>query len=130
LSFVVDGDELLARFTPTTDHQGPLGLMHGGLVSTLADEAAAWVVLASTGKFGFTTQFDARLLRGVRIGVETETRARLVKATSRVVRASVTVSQQSEVCFRGEFTFVVLDQAGAEKVLGAPVPEAWARFCR
>ncbi len=104
--------------------------MHGGLVSTLADEAAAWVVLASTGKFGFTTQFDARLLRGVRIGVETETRARLVKATSRVVRASVTVSQQSEVCFRGEFTFVVLDQAGAEKVLGAPVPEAWARFCR
>ncbi len=130
LRFVTEGDDIVTRMVPEKHHQGPLGLMHGGLISTLADETAAWAVLVELGKFGFTTHFEARLSRGVRIGVEVEARARLTKKTSRVVRATVELRQAGELCFTGDFTFVVLDRAGAEKMMGGPVPDAWARYCR
>lgn len=130
LRFAVDGDAVVTRFVPTVRHQGPLGLMHGGLVSTVADETAAWAVLATTGKFGFTTGFEAKLLKGVRVGLEAEARGVVTKPGSRVVRAQVVVSQAGEACFQGDFTFALLDQGGAEKLLGGPLPEAWLRFCR
>jgi acyl-coenzyme A thioesterase PaaI-like protein len=130
LAFALDGEEVVARFTPGAHHQGPLGLMHGGLITTVADEAAAWVVLAHLGKFGFTTHFEGRLARAVRVGVEAEARGRLVKKSSRVVRTAVVISQGGQSCFTGDFTFALLDRAAAEQLMGTALPEAWARFCR
>lgn len=130
LAFAPDGGDLVARTVPHEHHQGALGLMHGGLASTLADEAAAWAILAETGKFGFTTQFLARFTRGIRVGVEVEVRARLTHKTSRVVKALVEIRQEGELCFTGDFAFVLLDRGGVEKLLGQPLPEDWVRFCR
>lgn len=130
LRFVAEGDDVVTRMVPEKHHQGPLGLMHGGLISTLADEAAAWAVLATTGKFGFTTHFEAKLSKGVRVGQEVEARARVTKNSSRVVKATVEIKQNGELCFTGDFTFVLLDRGAAEKLMGAALPEQWARFCR
>lgn len=130
LRFVTEGDDVVTRMVPQQHHQGPLGLMHGGLISTLADEAAAWAVLAVTGKFGFTTNFEAKLSKGVRVGQEVEARARVTKNTSRVVKTTVEIRQHGELCFSGDFTFVLLDRGAAEKLMGGPMPEQWARFCR
>jgi acyl-coenzyme A thioesterase PaaI-like protein len=104
--------------------------MHGGLISTLADETAAWAVLARTGKFGFTTHFEARLSKGVRIGVVVEARARITRSGSRVVKATVELRQEGDLCFTGDFTFVMLDRAGAERLMGVPMPEEWLKYCR
>ena len=130
LAFTMVGEDVVARFTPGDHHQGPLGLMHGGLITTVADETAAWVVLATMGKFGFTTHFAARLSRPVKVGVEAESRGTLHKRTSRTVHSRVVISQEGQPCFTGDFTFVLLDQAAAEKLMGGPMPEAWARYCR
>jgi uncharacterized protein (TIGR00369 family) len=130
LRFVAEGDDVVTRMVPEKHHQGPLGLMHGGLISTLADEAAAWAVLATTGKFGFTTHFEAKLSKGVRVGQEVEARARITKNTSRVVKTTVEIKQNGELCFTGDFTFVLLDRGAAEKLMGGALPEQWARFCR
>lgn len=130
LRFVAEGDDVVTRMVPEKHHQGPLGLMHGGLISTLADEAAAWAVLATTGKFGFTTHFEAKLSKGVRVGQEVEARARVTKNSSRVVKTTVEIKQNGELCFTGDFTFVLLDRGAAEKLMGGALPEQWARFCR
>jgi uncharacterized protein (TIGR00369 family) len=130
LRFVAEGDDVVTRMVPEKHHQGPLGLMHGGLISTLADEAAAWAVLATTGKFGFTTHFEAKLSKGVRVGQEVEARARVTKNTSRVVKTTVEIKQNGDLCFTGDFTFVLLDRGAAEKLMGGALPEQWARFCR
>jgi acyl-coenzyme A thioesterase PaaI-like protein len=130
LRFEVDGDDVVARVTPGPHHQGPLGLLHGGLAATIADEAAAWAVLAGTGKFGFTTAFEARLSKAVRVEVEVEARARLTKTSSRIVKATAELRQGGELCFSGDFTFVLLDRSAAERLLGTAIPEAWVRFCR
>jgi acyl-coenzyme A thioesterase PaaI-like protein len=130
LSFERDGEGVLTRFTPNEKQQGPPGIMHGGLVSTIADETAAWALVAKLGKFGFTTSFSCKLHLPVRVGVETEARAQLTKTTTRLVRSAVRISQRGRDCYTGEFTFVLLDQHSAEKLLEGPRPEAWLRFCR
>ncbi|MBX7117076.1 MAG: PaaI family thioesterase [Myxococcaceae bacterium] len=121
---------VVARFTPGTQFQGPPGIMHGGLVSTLADEIAAWTILAMAGKFGFTASFQARFHKPVRIGVEVLGRAKVVKQSSRVLYVDCELLQKEVLCFKGEFSFVVLDKQGAEKMLEGPLPPAWEKFCR
>jgi acyl-coenzyme A thioesterase PaaI-like protein len=130
LRFARRGDEVVTRFVPDQRHQGPPGVMHGGLVTTLADEIAAWTIVAMKGRFGFTVALEARLSKAVRVGVEVEGRGRIEGETSRFTKIAVELWQAGAVCLRGTFTFVVLDEAGAEKVIGGPLPEAWKKFAR
>jgi len=130
LAFRRDGDEVVTEVTPGAMHQGPPGLMHGGLAFALADEVAAWAVLAATGKFGFTAAFEAKLHKPVRIGVPVEARGRIVKATRRVVDASVRATQSGSDALTAQVRFVLVDESGAERLLGGPVPDTWKRFSR
>lgn len=111
-------------------HQGPPGIMHGGLVSLVADETAAWALIAATGSFGFTTSFELKLRSPVRIGEELMAKAWVAKPGSRVVRVAVSLTQGERQCSSGELTFMLMDQSSAERMLGGPLPAAWLRFCR
>ena len=51
LQFVQADDEVVCQFTPGERYQGPPGVMHGGLVSTLVDEVGAWAPVMLLGKF-------------------------------------------------------------------------------
>ncbi len=121
---------VLTRMTPHDLQQGPPGVMHGGLVTVLADETAAWAIIAATGKFGFTTAFEAKLRSPVKIGLETVAEGKCTTITSRIVKTEVAVSQQGRLCFEGQFTFAILDAAAAEKITGLTLPEEWRRFTR
>ncbi|HWC31131.1 MAG TPA: PaaI family thioesterase [Dehalococcoidia bacterium] len=55
LEFEMDGDWAVAKFVAQRDHQGYPGYVHGGIVSSLLDEAMGWAtygrgVWALTGK--------------------------------------------------------------------------------
>jgi uncharacterized protein (TIGR00369 family) len=130
LAFEREGDDVVTRFTPGERHQGPPGIMHGGLVTVLADELAAWVLVLLREKFGFTAELKARLLRPVRLGREVEGRARILRETHRVVRIAVELRQEGALAYAAEATFALLDRGGAEKLLERPLPEAWQRYCR
>jgi acyl-coenzyme A thioesterase PaaI-like protein len=130
LLFEREGDEVVTRFVPGEQYQGPPGIMHGGLVTTLADEVAAWTVIVLLDKFGFTASLSAKLRRPVRIGAVVEGRGRLLKETSRVVHVGVRLVQGGEDALTGEFAFVLMNRTGAERLLGGPLPEAWQKFCR
>lgn len=104
--------------------------MHGGLVCTLADEVGAWAIILLLGKFGFTAEMHSRLHKPIRIGEEVEARSRIKKPGSRVVLVEVELRQGPVRAYSGELRFVLLDEKGAERMLGAPLPEAWRRFGR
>ena len=130
LRFARRGEEVVTRFTPGEQYQGPPGVLHGGLATTLADEIAAWALIAHKGRFGFTVDIKARLCKPVRIGVEVEGTERIVKDGSRVVRTAVELHQQKTLCYQGDFTFALLGEAAAQQLLGRPLPEQWKRFAR
>jgi acyl-coenzyme A thioesterase PaaI-like protein len=121
---------LVTRFTPRASDQGPPGVMHGGLVLTLADELAAWALVARLGKFGFTARVNAKLLRPTRVGAEVVGRARITRSTGRTAEVHVQLAQAGVETFHGELTFALLDRAAAEKLMGRPLPEAWAKYSR
>lgn len=130
LKFERSGDEVRTRFVPTLHMQGPPGILHGGLVMTLADELGAWAIIGLRERFGFTAAIQARLVRPVRIEEEVLGTARIGVETSRTSLVEVTLTQAGAVAFKGELTFVVMDAKGAEKLLGGPLREAWKRFAR
>lgn len=130
LTFTREGDEIVTRFVPGDRYQGPPGIMHGGLVGTLADELGAWAIIGLLEKFGFTAHMSGKLHRPARTGVEIEGRARITKEGSRVVDVAVTLAQEGTAVYTGELRFVLLDQRGAERMLGGPLPEAWKHFSR
>lgn len=104
--------------------------MHGGLAMALADEIGAWAVIAATGKFGFTASIEGKLLRPIRIGEEVMGVGRVTKGGTRVVTTAVTITQRGEDAFAASLRFMLVDEAGAEKLLGRPIPDAWRRFSR
>lgn len=130
LRFAREGDDIVTRFVPAERYQGPPGIMHGGLVAALADEIGAWAIIGLLEKFGFTAQMSGKLARPVRIGEEVEGRGRIAKPGTRVVDVAVTLAQGGQTAYTGELRFVLLDEKGAERMLGAPLPEAWRRFGR
>ena len=54
-----------ARFKPGVEHQGWDGVMHGGLVTVLLDEAMAWAAAAST-RIYYTGRLEVRYRQPVR----------------------------------------------------------------
>lgn len=130
LRFAREGDEVVTRFVPGDQHQGPPGIMHGGLVTTLADELAAWTIIGLLDRFGFTASVQVKLHRPVRIGIEVEGRGRIVSGSARVVNVGVRLLQGGAETLTGEIAFAVLDRARAERLLGRPLPEGWGRFAR
>lgn len=130
LAFERHDDEVVTRFVPSERYQGPPGIMHGGLVAALADEIGAWAIIALLGKFGFTAEMTSKLKKPVRIGREVVGRGRIERPGGRVVAVSVELAQDGAIVYEGALRFVLLDEAGAERMLGAPLPEAWRRFSR
>ncbi|SRR5581483_621057 len=58
-----------ARFTPAAEHQGWDGVMHGGLVTVLLDEAMAWAAAQKTEMY-YTGRLEVRYRRPVRTSQE------------------------------------------------------------
>ncbi len=130
LSFEEDDDDVVTRFMPEERYQGPPGILHGGLTTTLADEIGAWAIITKLGKFGFTAQLNAKLHKPVRIGVELEGRSRIAADRRRIVDVEVELTQEGDKCMTAELRFVILDEKGAERMLGRPLPPEWLSFSR
>ncbi len=124
------GEDVITRWTPSEKYQGPPGILHGGLVTTVADELAAWTIVALKGRMGFTASMQTRLRRPVRIGHEVTGVGRITRDGRRVVQVGITLHQKGEEAFTGDFTFALLDVAGAERLLETELPDAWRKFCR
>ena len=62
-----NGDGVEAEFTPRPEDEGYGGMVHGGIVTTLLDEAMAWAISAR-GIWAVTAKIEVRFRRPVAIG--------------------------------------------------------------
>ena len=54
------------------------GMVHGGIITTLLDEAAAWALMARHGRLGVTRELTSRFLKPVPTGTALQVEARIV----------------------------------------------------
>jgi acyl-coenzyme A thioesterase PaaI-like protein len=66
LRFRLEDGRALAEFMPHADHQGYPGLIHGGVVAAVLDEAMGWACYGA-GLWAMTARFTLRFRRPVRL---------------------------------------------------------------
>ncbi len=99
-----DGEGFI-KWVPDKRHQGYLGVVHGGLLSTLMDEAMAYAAMSIAG-FCATVEITVRFRKPVVTGRPVEVRAGVVETPGRLVRLEARVLQDGEKKAEARGTFV------------------------
>jgi uncharacterized protein (TIGR00369 family) len=86
LKFDWDGKEVKAKFTPGEYHQGWAGLVHGGIISCLLDEAMSYAALYS-GVNSLTARMQTRFKRPLPIDEPLTVTGSVTRKTRRLVEA-------------------------------------------
>jgi uncharacterized protein (TIGR00369 family) len=87
LRFATNADTVTAAFLPKDVHQGFQGVVHGGIIATVLDEAMAWAT-AAAGNWAVTTKLDVRFRRPLHVGEPTTVSARVVSVRGRAITAA------------------------------------------
>lgn len=74
-----------AQFTPAAHHMGFEGIVHGGLLSTVLDEAMVWAATWSGKRFCVCGELNVRFRRGVQIGQNLNVEAKITSVRSRLI---------------------------------------------
>lgn len=68
LRFETDGHIVRTRFTPSPEHIGFKGVVHGGIIATLLDEIMVWACAAQTQRFAYCAEMTVRFLQPLQPG--------------------------------------------------------------
>ena len=86
------GETVTIECTPPSHLQGWADVLHGGIISTLLDEAITHVGIATFGKPAVTAQLEVRFRNPSPTGVKLTVSAKRTKASRRLVLAEATVT--------------------------------------
>ena len=65
MEFYEDGDDIVSFWNPKTHYQGWVDTMHGGILATIIDETAGWVVFRKLQTAGVTSKMETRFMKEV-----------------------------------------------------------------
>lgn len=91
LNFTWDGKVARTEFTPDKFHQGWAGVVHGGIIGCLLDEAMSYAALFS-GAGSLTARMQARFRRPLQIGEPLIVTASLTRRTRKLIGAKAELS--------------------------------------
>jgi uncharacterized protein (TIGR00369 family) len=84
LRFRREGDEVLSDFTAQTEHAGFRGIVHGGILATVLDEAMFWAAASTTKRFCVAAELNVRFVEKVAVGQKLVCVARLKADRGRI----------------------------------------------
>ena len=84
LSFRIEDGVAVAEFEPNPDYRGYPGLMHGGVVAAVLDEAMGWAVYGQ-GLWSLTARMQVRFRRPVPLAQRLRVIARVTNRRRRLV---------------------------------------------
>lgn len=85
---------IVSRFEVAGAYQGWPGILHGGAISSVLDEATAYVTL-HMGLVAMTAEMNVAFHKPVRVGERMEVRARATHATRRVVEVKAELRDEA-----------------------------------
>ena len=91
LVFEREGEEMVTRYEPKPEDQGFPGIMHGGLLALLLDEAMGWAMYADR-LFAVTAKMELRYRRATALDAPLTVRSRIERQRGRRIELVATVS--------------------------------------
>ncbi len=86
LDFSFDGHTIKTEFTGSKEHQGYANIVHGGIISTLLDEAMVKLAIALDMPV-VTAQMEIRLRKALKVGEKIIVTAAILKDTKKILEA-------------------------------------------
>ncbi len=109
MEFRREGERTICDFTPVDFQQGYPGRMHGGIVSTMIDEAMGWAVYHSK-KWGTTARLAVRYRRPVDLGSRLRVEAWITNQRHRLIELRAEVRDETGTLLAdSEGTYMLLD---------------------
>lgn len=108
----VDGEHLVADWTPGPHHEAFPGILNGGIIGTLLDCQSNWTAMHALmerdGEFAeaVTAEYKIRLLRPTPSDQPLQLRSWPTEVSGRKVHVSATLTSNGEVCAESTGLFV------------------------
>lgn len=110
LQFYEQDDEIVSFWQPQSHFQGWVGVLHGGIISTLLDETAGWVVTRKLQAAGMTARLNVTFKQPVRSDeTQITIRARIREQRGRLVFINCTLENaHADICAEAEAVYSVM----------------------
>lgn len=118
MQFFEDGDDIVSLWQPRQHYQGWINTMHGGILATLADETAGWVVFRKLQTSGMTTNLDVRYKKAVStLEPQLTLRGHIVQQRRNIVTIAVTIANsEGQTCVEATATYFCMNAARAKEM--------------
>lgn len=104
--FKVAGDGVVGEFTSNENHEGPPGLVHGGVLAAILDEAMSYIARSSM-QYGIFTMKETITFRNASpIGEKLNVEAKVTKEKNRAFIATAKVCNQKGTIAEAEGTLL------------------------
>jgi uncharacterized protein (TIGR00369 family) len=118
MEFRREGDRTICDYDPRTFQQGYPGRMHGGVVSTMIDEAMGWAVYHAH-EWGATARLNIRYRHPVPLDARLRVEAWIVRNRGRLIELRAEVRDPAgRLLAEGDGTFMKLDARMAGEMSG------------
>ncbi len=93
LDFAIEGDEYVTYFTPAKEHQGWVGIVHGGIVSTVLDEVMTRAIHVN-GVNAVTGEMTVRFRKPTPVGRQVRFAGRVDSEEGRVISCAAKATDE------------------------------------
>lgn len=118
LRFTADADAVRTEFAPRTDHAGYPGLLHGGAIGAVLDEAMFWAATHGQQRMHLSAEVTVRYRQKVHVGQTYRVVARIAKSSRAVCATEAElIDDQDNVCATATGKYLPLPPEDAALVL-------------
>jgi uncharacterized protein (TIGR00369 family) len=118
MDFFEDGEQIISYWRPQEYYQGWVDTLHGGIISTLMDETAGWVVTRKLQTAGVTSSLNVKFLKPVKTTESQITIRALVKERRRnIISIHVTLeNSHEEICAEADAVYFAFGEEKAREM--------------
>ena len=112
------------EFAPRAEHIGFEGIIHGGVLSTVLDEAMVWSATWAAKRFCVAGELNVRFRQSASVGQDLKVEARIASVRSRLIETEGLIRDASgKVLVEATGKYVPVPPARNQDVIATLVPE-------
>ena len=118
LQFWEEGDDIVSEWSPNENYQGWVDTLHGGIIATLMDEVAGWVIPTNLHTSAVTSRLNIQYKKPVMTTEKKLTiRAHIVSNVRSFYTIKVTLTDSAgEICNEAEAVYYAMSKEKATEM--------------